>query len=205
MFWQAPSHFWGPLYFFEASSATIEGTSEKLHYSETMMEISCTIFSKNLEDLRSFSGYIFFFFVTPHCSEEICSFYRQVQPSWEIVTTTSKEATNAAWSIARRGQPAGSSSWADISHRFQPASEIYYDLCLDLWNDYRIYYCRSYCYFLVMQSLFCTPISMWRAWILCAHNCTCIRLWQSSVWNQDLVIALEPIPAYHLLFPCEMM
>lgn len=79
--------------------------------------------------------------------------YRQFQPSWEIVTTTSKEATNAAWSIARRDQPAESSSWADISHRFQPASEIYYDLCLDLWNDNRIYYCRWYCYFLVMQSL----------------------------------------------------
>ena len=29
VFWQAPSHFW-ELYFFEASSATIEGTSEKL-------------------------------------------------------------------------------------------------------------------------------------------------------------------------------
>ena len=139
LFWSVRCHDWRHIW--------------KTCYSETMMENSCT---KNLEESwRSeilFRIYFRFFCHTSLFRRDLF-IYRQFQPSWEIVTTTSKEATNAAWSIARRGQPAGSSSWADISHRFQPASEIYYDLCLDLWNDNRIYYCRWYCYFLVMQSL----------------------------------------------------
>ena len=64
VFWQAPSHFWGPLYFFEASSATIEGTSEKLHYSETMMEISCTIFFRRILKIWDPFQDIFSFFLS---------------------------------------------------------------------------------------------------------------------------------------------
>ena len=99
---------------------------------------SCT-FPRVLEDLRSFSRCVFVFCHTSPFRRYLC-IYLQFQPSpWEIMTTTSKEATKAAWSISRRGQPAGSSSWGYISHRFQPLSEIHYDLCLDMWNDYCIY------------------------------------------------------------------
>lgn len=54
VFWQAPSHFW-------ASSATIEGTSEKLHQQRDNDGNFVHDIPSNLEDLRSFSGYAFVF------------------------------------------------------------------------------------------------------------------------------------------------
>lgn len=132
VFWQVPSHFW-ELYFFEASSATIEGTSGKLRYSETMMEISCTIFFRRILKIWDPFQNIFSFFLSYLIVQKRCVHFivnsSHLGRSWRQLPKKLQMQLGALRGAANQPDPAvGRTSLIDFNLR-QRSIMIYVWIC----------------------------------------------------------------------------
>lgn len=192
LFWSVQCHDWRHIW--------------KTCYSETMMEISCTRYSRRILKIWDPFQDMFSFFLSHLIVQKRFVHFivnsSHLGRSWRQLSKKLQMQLGALRGAAIQPDPAvGQTSLIDFNLR-QRSIMIYVWICemitvSTIVDDTVISWsCKAWIR---------TPISMWMAWIPLCARCTCIRLWQSSVWNQDLVIALEPIPAYHLLFPSEMI